>query len=88
MDLGFDDIENTIGYQPEMEEKCVQLSEQLDWGLGQVWRRILIHSLTQLIQQLIQHISSIFTSQYHQYLPRKLKILNPSLKTCHIDPYR
>jgi len=30
MDLGFDDIENTIGYQPEMEEKCVQLSEQLD----------------------------------------------------------
>eukprot|EP00438_Fugacium_kawagutii_P009079 Skav233246 [mRNA] locus=scaffold2786:115595:118009:- [translate_table: standard] len=32
MDLGFDDIENTMGYHPEMEEKCGQLSDQLDRG--------------------------------------------------------
>ena len=32
MDLGFDDIENTLGYQPEMEEKYGQIAEQLDWG--------------------------------------------------------
>ena len=75
MDLGFDDIENTIGYQPEMEEKCIQLSEQLDWGLGQVWLRILLNSL---VQKFILHISSVFTSPQ-----KKWKILNPQLQTCH-----
>eukprot|EP00434_Breviolum_minutum_P010992 symbB.v1.2.009696.t1/scaffold594.1/size183492/3 len=30
MDLGFDDIENTLGYQPEMEEKYGHIAEQLD----------------------------------------------------------
>ena len=69
MDLGFDDIENTIGYQPEMEEKCVQLSEQLDWGLGQLWLRILINSW---FQQLMMHISSVFTSPQSSNLPYRL----------------
>lgn len=33
-DLGFDDIENSLG--PEMEEKCGQLSEQLELALAKV----------------------------------------------------
>lgn len=38
MDLGFDDIENTLGYQPEMEEKYGHIAEQLDWGRDLGWQ--------------------------------------------------
>ena len=75
MDLGFDDIENTIGYQPEMEEKCVQLSEQLDWGLGQLWH----------FDQLLVSTAHDAHFQWLHLPPKKLKILNPHLQTCHID---
>ena len=30
MDLGFDEIENNAGFHPEMEEKCSNLSDELD----------------------------------------------------------
>ena len=87
MDLGFDDIENTIGYQPEMEEKCVQLSEQLDWGLGQLWLRILINSW---FQQLMMHISSVFTSPQSSILKPAISINTDDalVNACRMWPSR